>query len=90
VNIPKKFTLGAVEWTVKIVEELGDENGNCNPETCIIHLKKTDNKDVLCITFCHELIHAFLFSTGRNENHDEVLVDGVAHYLYQYLRQLDG
>jgi hypothetical protein len=39
-------------------------------------------------TFCHELIHSFLFSMGiAGENHDEKFVDAMSYFLHQYLQQ---
>ncbi len=90
--IPKKFTLGAVEWTVKIVEDLPDKMGLTDPKTASIYIEKNSNKQVFNQVFCHELVHAMLFSTGRDNDdnpHDELLVDGMAHYLHQYLEQTD-
>jgi hypothetical protein len=88
-KIPKKFTLGAVEWEVRQIEDLGDNLGSCNHETGIIFLKKNPHKDILNVTFCHELIHALLYNSGRLEDHDEVLVEGLARGLHQYLEQND-
>lgn len=84
-KIPPKFTLGAQKWEVKLLDELPESLGQTNYETTTILLRKNSKKCVLELTFCHELIHAFMFATGRVDNHDELLVDGMAHYLHQYL-----
>ena len=86
--IPPKFTLGAIEWKVKIVDDLPDRMGQSDAKTATIFLEKNPNKQILAQTFVHELIHALFFSTGRTEEHDEVLVDGLAHQLHQYLEEI--
>jgi hypothetical protein len=87
-KIPTKFTLGAIDWKVKLVEDLGDRTGNTDANKAVIFLEKNDNKQVLSQVFCHELIHALLFSSGRAEDHDEVMVDGIAHSLHQYIEEI--
>ena len=85
-KIPSKFTLGATKWAVKLVDHLDDtEQGRCDPKTATICILKNKNHQIMEQVYCHELIHAFTFSTGRVENHDEVAIDGQAHYLHQYL-----
>ncbi len=86
-RIPEKFTLGAVKWEVKIVDELPDKFGQCDSKTARILLEKNDKKSVMEQAFCHELLHALLYATGRPD-HDEILVDGVAQFLHQYLTQI--
>jgi len=86
-KVPSEFTLGAVDWKVKSVECLGDRTGQTDSEKALILLEKNPNKQRFSQVFCHELIHAFLFSTGRME-HDETLVDGLSHFLHQYLEQI--
>ena len=84
-KIPSKFTLGAIEWKVKLVDELGDNLGECDRDTATVILKKNSNKQILAQTFCHELMHALFYSSGRNEEHDEVLIDSLAHNLHQFM-----
>ncbi len=87
-RIPTKFTLGAVAWKVETVEHLPELQGRADARSATILIEKNPNKTIEAQTFCHELIHAFLFSSGRPEDHDEVMVDGIAHYLHQYLVQV--
>ena len=47
-----------------------------------------ENKQIMAQTFCHELLHALFFSTGRVEDHNEVLIDGLAHSLHQFLVEM--
>jgi hypothetical protein len=85
--IPKKFKLGAVTWTVEEVVYLPDNTmGLCNNLDSSIKVLKSLKQEVKEQTFCHELIHALLYSTGRTE-HDEQLVDSLAVFLHQYLKQ---
>ena len=85
-KIPSKFTLGAVEWTVKSVEDLGDRTGQCDYSKALILLEKNPNKQVFAQTFCHELMHAFMYSSGKLDDHDEVLVENLASSLHQFMQ----
>ena len=87
-RIPKKFKLGAVQWSVDMVDDLPNSMGSCNNELGKILVKDMENTSVINQTFCHELVHCILYSMGRNE-HDEVFVDNFASFLHQYLDQVD-
>lgn len=89
-KIPNKFTLAATEWKVKIVEDLPDRQGQTDNAAATILLEKNSNKQIMAQTFLHELLHAILYSTGRLEDHDEVLVDGMSHYLHQFIEEVYG
>lgn len=84
-KIPKKFTLGAVEWSVE-EQPLFENMGRCALTKATIFLDNSLATNVKKQTFCHELVHAFLFAMGIME-HDERLVDGMAVFLHQYLEQ---
>lgn len=60
--------------------------GTCAAHKAKIYLEKSLDRGVKEQTFCHELIHAILFSMGITE-HDEKFVDGFATFLHQYLTQ---
>ncbi len=87
--IPNKFKLGAVDWNVKVIPEMHELQGNCDPRSGIIRVEKNSNRSVQEQTFCHELVHSFLFNAGINE-HDEVLVDKLGYSLHQYLVEVYG
>jgi hypothetical protein len=87
-KIPKTFTLGAITWKVKIVDDLPDRMGQADFRNAIIFIEKNENKQIMAQTFCHELLHALFFSTGRVEDHDEILIDGLAHSLHQFLVEM--
>lgn len=89
-KIPTKFTLGAIEWKVKFADDLGENMGQTDRSKATITLEKNQNKQIISQVFCHELLHALMYSTGRNEDHDEVLIDGLAHSLHQYLEEMYG
>lgn len=84
-KIPTKFTLGAIDWKVKLVDELGDRSGQCDSSKALILLEKNTNKQVLAQAFCHEYIHALFYHSGKVDDHDELLVEGMANGLHQYL-----
>lgn len=82
--IPSKFTLAGTNWTVRQVEGIS-ELGLCNPETHTISLRNGMTTQALEQTFCHELVHALMFTAGHI-NHDEVFVDCMGSLLHQWLK----
>ena len=88
-KVPSKFTLGAIEWKVKSVDELGDRSGQTDANKAVILLEKNPNKQVFAQTYCHELFHTFFYEAGITE-HDEVLVDKLSRALHQYLEEIYG
>ncbi len=89
-RIPTKFTLAATEWKVKVVDNLPDRVGSTDSNSATIYLEKNTNRQVMAQAFCHELLHAILYSTGRTDDHDELFVDGCAHYLHQFIEEVYG
>jgi hypothetical protein len=82
--------IGAV--TYKVVEAPITECGLIDYESQTIVIRKGLAKDVRAVTVWHEVIHAILYNMGH-VNHDEILVDGIAHGVLQCLRdnpQLKG
>ena len=82
--IPTSFYLVGCEWTVKYIEELS-EYGKCACDTQTIYLRAGMNKNFTEQTFCHELVHAIMFSMGHTQ-HDEVFIDAFGQLLHQYER----
>ena len=62
--------------------------GQADFRNATILIEKNENKQIMAQTFCHELLHALFFSTGRVEDHNEVLIDGLAHSLHQFLVEM--
>lgn len=60
--------------------------GSCDPDECVISLRKGLRKQVREATFCHELVHALLFSIGEVE-HDETRVQALGNLIHQYLSE---
>jgi hypothetical protein len=85
--IPNKFTLGAVNWNVKLVEDMHEVQGKCDPRVGVISVEKNKNKSIQDQAYCHELIHSFFFSAGIIE-HDEALIDKLGYSLHQYLVEI--
>lgn len=89
-RIPRSFTLMNREWSVRfmtISEREATENayGYCDPENAVILLDPAQNRDHLVHTYYHELMHAVLFTLGRNKlSRDEELVDALGGAIHQY------
>lgn len=87
VKIPKSFQLAGTRWTVEECAVLGDAMGQCDSNTATIRLLKSLSPQTKAQTFCHELIHAILFTMGH-VSHDEREVDAQGHLLHQFLQQM--
>ena len=85
-EIPSKFYLGGIEWTVIYKDNLYESQGRCDPVSAKIYLERNPNKQILAQCFCHELVHCLFYQAGLVE-HDEVLVDKLSYTLHQYLEQ---
>jgi hypothetical protein len=85
----KEFTLGAIKWTIKIdnkrLNDL-DNWGLCEYAKSLISLCDNNiNEDLVEQTFCHELVHAILYSMGENELcHNERFVQKFSLLLHQF------
>jgi hypothetical protein len=83
-SIPMSFYLVGCQWTVKYVEDLS-EYGKSDCSTQTIFLRAGMNKVFTEQTFCHELVHAIMFSMGHT-SHGEIFVDAFGQLLHQYER----
>ena len=85
-KIPTSFHLAGVTWTVERNPHLINM-GECHSQRGIIYLKPDPNysQPVKEQSYCHELVHAILFTMGDNGPHDEKFVDGFAALLHQYM-----
>jgi Zn-dependent peptidase ImmA (M78 family) len=68
-KIPKQFDLGGATWKVVESEHFPDM-GHCDIEKMEIVLRSGLSDQAKQVTFCHELVHAILFSTGKTEHDD--------------------
>jgi len=84
-KIPKSFSLAGVQWSVEETEAISDM-GHCDSDNARIRLRKDLPKQMKEVTFCHELVHAILFTTGKTD-HNETEVDAQGHLLHQFLEQ---
>ena len=93
------FTLGPRNWVVEEVSPTwfkknvddSDVHGWCCEETATIYLVKPKkgwkSEEFRELVLRHEILHAMLFSIGRRE-HNETIVDGLAHAWLQYDRSI--
>lgn len=85
-KIPKQFELGAITWKVVQQDNLLGAYGATYSGKGIIELVSDLPKQIKEQTYCHELVHAILFSMGKQQaDHDEQFVDGFATFLHQAL-----
>ena len=84
-KIPSSFQLAAITWKVEEVDKLIGAYGVTYLQDNVIQVLKDLKPPQKKQTFCHELVHAILFSMGKELPHDEQFVDAFAHYLHQYL-----
>ncbi len=85
-KVPRQFQLAGIKWTVRENNHLINM-GECHSQRGIIYLKPDPNYNEVVReqTFCHELVHAILFTMGDAGPHDEKFVDGFAALLHQYM-----
>lgn len=93
-NIPKKFTIGGQEITVKVMKHIGIEGAigvYKSAENLILVQTHMNNKPMARSqveqTFHHELMHC-LFDQARQEDlcSNEDLVDLMGELLYQVIK----
>lgn len=86
--IPDRVLIGGLEYAVDRVHQTGLElqaEGSINPREQLITICDTGT-EYAKITFLHECVHGMLEAIGIPcSRHDEQLVDGLAHQLYQFL-----
>ena len=95
--IPKRCTLGGVEFTTKFIENAA--NGGKLGDSCTtdgsINIQKvnyglTQIPTQIQNTYFHELAHNIFGMLGRIDlSDDEVLVQGVGNMIFEFLRTCD-
>jgi len=84
-KIPKQFSLGGATWSVHLVSDSMSHYGWTDKTKNAIYVVKTGPKDRQEHTFCHELVHAVLWSMGK-DTHEEEFVDAFATFLHQAIK----
>lgn len=95
--IPKRCTLGGVEFTTKFVDNAtnGGRLGDSSTTDGSINIQKinyglTQIPTQIQNTYFHELAHNIFGMLGRIDlSDDEVLVQGVGNMLFEFLRTCD-
>jgi len=77
------FMLAGTVWDVYEVDHL-TEMGNCEPAQAMLRISRNMPVQAKESTFYHELVHAILYTMGRND-HDEVFVDSFGNLLHQFM-----
>ena len=82
--------IGPIVYDVVYVEELagassGSLCGDIAPHKARIRINADDDSQAQIVTLWHEVVHGILFGAGMRD-HDEQIVDALAHGLVQVLR----
>jgi hypothetical protein len=86
-NVVATFSLAGCNWKVVRTEGL-TEQGLCDSEQHTIRIRAGMSEQNSQATFYHELVHAILFTMGKN-GHDEEFVNTFGEFLYQFQRTLN-
>lgn len=91
--IPKKFTIGAIDFKVKHGDFISEGNlGHTKILSSEILVRSTYDGKSICKqqqeqTFHHELVHAILMVMNEHDlNQNEPFVDLMGQFFYQYLK----
>jgi hypothetical protein len=82
VSVATSIKIGAISYSVS--EAPIRECGLIDYDSQTICLRDSLGKDTQAVTLWHEIIHGILYNMGQT-NHDEILVDGIAHGIVQVL-----
>ena len=95
-NIPKKFKIGGVDYSVEQVEHCGhyDDFGFWQPQGIIEIANQAGGYEVSESkkrqVFLHELTHAILFAMSKNElNDDESFVNTFSSFLNEAFNTME-
>lgn len=88
-NIPEKVHINGIPFDVHILDTMGAVLDN-KLAACISYqdqqiVLEQRGGHMMQVSLLHEVIHGMLFALGRSD-HDEVLVDGLAHQLHMFIR----
>lgn len=79
----KREKLGAHYYDI-VYREMED-HGECDNRLLRISVNTNQSKEQQAVTLWHERIHAWLYDMGYTiDRHDEQLIDGLAHRLYDF------
>jgi len=91
--IPEKIKIGGIEYTVKMVDEVDENDNNIDGKICFHHqeirIKKGMGKDYTVKVLIHEIIHGILNHCVINKwegDEEECFVEKFAHALHQVLK----
>ena len=95
-KIPKKLTVGRVDYEVRLVDHCGtnDDFGLWRPQGIIEIANQAGGYEVSKTkkmqTFLHELTHAILFAMGKEElNDDESFVNMFSSFLAEAINTME-
>lgn len=84
-KLPKQVAIGPITYKVAEVKTGDSICGDCNTMKCLIRINKTMDPQIKRVTLWHEIVHGILFTAGMLD-HDEQIVDAIAHGVVQVLR----
>lgn len=95
-KVPKKFTVGSVDYDVNLVDHCGENDdfglwrsiGTIDISTQADGDETSESKR--CQTFLHEMTHSILFAMGQNDlNTDESFVNTFSSFLYEAISTME-
>jgi len=93
-KIPKKITIGGINYKVKRNQIFDDDrDGSMHWDNSLIKIKNGLSRDAENQTFLHEVVHAIDSSYLGDKIEDELgheFIDILANALYQVLQQVEG
>jgi Zn-dependent peptidase ImmA (M78 family) len=89
--IDGKIRIGCIDYEIKIVDLLNDDEGNeifgqCAYDECEIRILNRLAIQAKVATLWHEITHAILVNCGYVEEHDEQMVSAITNGILSVLR----
>ena len=85
-----RITIGPLVYQVVAVKELasssGELHGDINTRKCRIRIDANDDPQIQHLTVWHEVLHGILMGAAYPDEHDEQVIDALAHGIVQVLR----
>lgn len=87
--------IGGIRYDIQMVHDLRDEedtklDGRFAQSNCLISLNTNLAPQARYQTLWHEIVHGIIAHAGMRDQHDEVLIEALAHGIMQVLLDNPG